>query len=295
MKQLDRLVDKSETSGKTVRLYTRWTMLFCDFTDVERDKGWNCTCVLTYFHWEWILLLVTASEGPLPAIMIATEPGDLLERSLDVLERSQAILERNLAMESTLARLAEGQEELRRMIMDFINGTDIPVATPTRSDRIGPPEMTPASTSIQNPAVKNEEEEETEMVELPSATPASPAEGDDDISSVSSVSTDEDVDYMDLSSANDLGGEEKNPPGHPTRGDLSVPHSVTENLSSGQESEEEDDGASSMGSEHNASTSGEETDLDDEDTARKSSPNTSAPNKYNSEALAVWKVRFDPI
>uniref|UniRef100_A0A1I7ZGQ1 GON7 subunit of KEOPS complex n=1 Tax=Steinernema glaseri TaxID=37863 RepID=A0A1I7ZGQ1_9BILA len=89
--------------------------------------------------------------------MIPTEPGDLLERCLDVLERS-------LAMENTLSRLVEGQEELRRMVMAMVNG------------------MTQASTSIKHPAVKNEDDE-VEMDELPSATPASPAEEDDDISS----------------------------------------------------------------------------------------------------------------
>uniref|UniRef100_A0A1I7YEW2 C2H2-type domain-containing protein n=1 Tax=Steinernema glaseri TaxID=37863 RepID=A0A1I7YEW2_9BILA len=198
-----------------------------------------------------------------------------------MLERSQAILERSLAMESTLLRLVEGQEELRRM-MAMANGSDVP-------------EMMPAA------FVKREEGDEVDNIELSSTTPASPlrvteavenAEEEDDISSVSSVSTDEDVDYMDLSSAHVLEGEEKNPPGRPTRS-VPVPHSVTGSLSPEQEgtekSEEEDDGASSMSSEHEASTSGEETELDDEDTARKGSPNTSAPNRYNSEALAVWK------
>uniref|UniRef100_A0A1I7ZRI6 C2H2-type domain-containing protein n=1 Tax=Steinernema glaseri TaxID=37863 RepID=A0A1I7ZRI6_9BILA len=213
-----------------------------------------------------------ATEGPLPAIMIPTDPGDLLERCLDVLERS-------LTMESTLSRLVEGQEELRSMIMAMVNGT------------------TPASTSIQHPAMKEEEyqDDEIEMVDLPSATAVSPlrvksAEEDDDIGSVSSVISEEDVDHMDSSSVHDLEGDEKNPPGRPTCGDLPVPDSVTGSFSLGaEESDEEDDGASSMSSEHEASIYGEETDLDDKFTGRNSSENPSASNTAIPERLALWK------
>uniref|UniRef100_A0A1I7Y9W3 Protein phosphatase CheZ n=1 Tax=Steinernema glaseri TaxID=37863 RepID=A0A1I7Y9W3_9BILA len=79
---------------------------------------------------------------------------DMLERSLDVLERSQAILERSLAMESTLSKLVEGQEELRRMVMVIMNGSDVPEMTPALR------EMIPAA------FVKREEGDEVDNIEL---------------------------------------------------------------------------------------------------------------------------------
>uniref|UniRef100_A0A1I7ZZE3 C2H2-type domain-containing protein n=1 Tax=Steinernema glaseri TaxID=37863 RepID=A0A1I7ZZE3_9BILA len=151
---------------------------------------------------------VDATEAKLPPAMhssSATEAastGDILQRSLDMLERSQtnleaslANLERSLAIENTLSRLVDSQEELRQMMLALLNGTDVPVAFPAL------PERDPAA------PVKNEEEEEEEdeidieSSDLSVTNPPTPFvesdEEDDDLSSVSSVSSEEDIDIDD--------------------------------------------------------------------------------------------------
>uniref|UniRef100_A0A1I8APV9 C2H2-type domain-containing protein n=1 Tax=Steinernema glaseri TaxID=37863 RepID=A0A1I8APV9_9BILA len=129
----------------------------------------------------------------------STDPTDILKRSLDMLERSQtnlegslANLERIVAMENTILRLVDYQEELRRMVVAFIRKADARAASPTSIEKSDFPE--PA------PSVKNEEEKEDEIerTDLPATTPASPVadrdEEQEEISSVSSVSFDENVD-----------------------------------------------------------------------------------------------------
>uniref|UniRef100_A0A1I7YBB4 C2H2-type domain-containing protein n=1 Tax=Steinernema glaseri TaxID=37863 RepID=A0A1I7YBB4_9BILA len=108
----------------------------------------------------------------------STGAGYILKRSLDMLERSQrnlegslVNLERSLAIEHTLSRLVDSQEELRRMVM-----TLLPVATPTAD----PPAGNPAPLLKKEQVMRDEE---------------------DDISSVSSVSSEEQGDIDDIMDA----------------------------------------------------------------------------------------------
>uniref|UniRef100_A0A1I8ABT7 C2H2-type domain-containing protein n=1 Tax=Steinernema glaseri TaxID=37863 RepID=A0A1I8ABT7_9BILA len=160
----------------------------------------------------------------------SSDPGDLLRRSLQMLERSQLNLEgslASLAIENTLSRLVEAQEELRQMVMVLITRTDVPAASPSSTNGTDLTERDPS------PSVKNEEGELIESTDLPvtttfaerdevtlteglptknpapsvkheefdARTPASPLvqmdEEEDEISSVSSVSSEEDFDLDD--------------------------------------------------------------------------------------------------
>uniref|UniRef100_A0A1I8AR33 C2H2-type domain-containing protein n=1 Tax=Steinernema glaseri TaxID=37863 RepID=A0A1I8AR33_9BILA len=213
----------------------------------------------------------------------------MLERSQTNLEGSLANLERSLAIESTLSRLVEAQEELRRLMMDFINGTDIPLATPTRSDRIDLLER-----DLVHPVKREEEEgDQIERTDLPPRTPASPVERDeeDDINSEEEMDLDDQNKiYADSACANVPEGEERIRPGCSTHKGLPVPNEGV--LMESQESEDvyesdEDTGSMSFG---NEVSSGGEIDHEDSDMPGTSdSANPSATKKANSERLAIWK------
>uniref|UniRef100_A0A1I7YAR1 C2H2-type domain-containing protein n=1 Tax=Steinernema glaseri TaxID=37863 RepID=A0A1I7YAR1_9BILA len=245
----------------------------------------------------------------------STGPGDILQRSLDMLERSQlnleaslANLEQSLTIQHTISKLVGSQEELRRMVMTLLYGSDVPVATPTPD----PPADDPT------PPVKNEDDGEHEIkrTDLPPTTPASPVverqeEEEEEISSVSSVSSEEEDDLSDVPR-----GEEHIRQGYLTRGQLAeaAKYTMMESTSwenqMAEEGDEEEDETGSMSSEDSGSdyeiesdedavTSGEENDSGDdelmevedpeEDPSQKGSQRPSALSNANSEKLSIWK------
>uniref|UniRef100_A0A1I8AGW2 Uncharacterized protein n=1 Tax=Steinernema glaseri TaxID=37863 RepID=A0A1I8AGW2_9BILA len=98
----------------------------------------------------------------------SSDPGEILRRSLEMLERSQlnlegslANLERSLAIENTLSRLVDSQEELRRVVVVvLITRADVPAASPSSTNGTDLTERDPS------PLVKNEEDE-IERTDLP--------------------------------------------------------------------------------------------------------------------------------
>uniref|UniRef100_A0A1I7YVT5 DASH complex subunit DAD2 n=1 Tax=Steinernema glaseri TaxID=37863 RepID=A0A1I7YVT5_9BILA len=112
----------------------------------------------------------------------STDPGDVLRRSLEMLERSQlnlegslANLERSLAIENTLSRLVEAQEELRQTVVAFITRANVPAASPSSTNGTDLTERDPS------PLVKNEEGEEIERTDLPETTPFAERNEEEDI------------------------------------------------------------------------------------------------------------------